>query len=355
MNQVTAPSFRCLKSVYVYLPREVFELLRRVEAAVPYPFYRLDTPVGALREELVGAGALPSDFELPAGVGGALALDELSARVIDRVARVYERPIAGAGTPLLSGLAGYPYRYFTFGSAEGLFHLLAQAAARAGVREICTLAGEYEGFGAQAANLGLEVRQVAPEELAALREPRYWFLSNPSARDGNVLPEGLLPELLDRGHRVVLDLAYVGTTWPRSYDLRHENLLAILLSFSKPYGVFRYRMGFTFARREVPSLYGSKWFSDPVRALQAVALAEQVGPGGLVAALKERQAEAVKRIAEEWGLELEASDAFLVASLAAGGGAELAPAVRALIEPFRRGERYRFCLTPYFHDHDRDR
>ena len=35
-----------------------------------------------------------------------------------------------------------------------------------------------------------------------------------------------------------------------------------MVSFSKPYGLFYYRVGFTFCREPIPALYANKWFKN---------------------------------------------------------------------------------------------
>ena len=67
---------------------------------------------------------------------------------------------------------------------------------------------------------------------------------------------------------------------------------------------------------------------------------------GLMADLKRKSI--VERINKASGMGLSASDAFLLAKLPADDGAQLPTEQRQAIERFRRGDWYRFCLTPYF-------
>src|SRR5690606_19192592 len=120
--------------------------------------------------------------------------------------------------------------------------------------------GEYEGYTIQAGHLGLAVETVRLEDVGSLApdDGMRWFVSQPSARDGDLLPAGLLAALLDRGHRVVLDLSYVGAAAAVArlpIDVTHPGIEAVVLSLSKPFGLFRWRIGWTLSREAVPTLY----------------------------------------------------------------------------------------------------
>jgi hypothetical protein len=201
----------------------------------------------------------------------------------------------------------------------------------------------------------MDVQEHALEDV--LRStPGHWFLSNPSARDGNILPEALIPSLCDRGDKVVLDLAYAGSTRPYEFDLRHPNIIATVLSASKPYGVFRFRAGgFTLSRDEIPSLYGNKWFKDITRLFDALVLAERLPPGTLAERYQPLQAGIVELLRAETGIPFLASDALLLAHLPLEAPTALSDGQQSLIAPFRRGSGYRFCLTPYFEHAERER
>jgi hypothetical protein len=60
------------------------------------------------------------------------------------------------------------------------------------------------------------------------------------------------------------------------------------------------------------------------------------------------QASIVEQINQAFGMGLSASDAFLLANLPADAGARLPAGERRMIAKFRRGDWYRFCLTPHF-------
>ena len=328
-----------LPAVYSFLFPEVGDVIRRFDAAFDPGLLRVGTPAASvtawIREHVSRSLVVPS---MP---GGRADLDALHVPLIERVVELH--------APLAPGLGDFGWRYPTSGSSEGIVHLLAglRASGASGIRVID---GEYEGFGITAGHLGLGMESFP---LAALPDVTpdaraVWCISQPSARDGNLLPARVLDDLVDRGHRVVLDLAYLGSTEPTApiVDLRHPGIEAVVMSLSKPYGLFRWRIGWTFARDAVPSLYANRWFNDIGRQLLGLAVLEQVGPTRLARAWQPKQAGIVASLNADHGLRLRPADAVLIASMPVADGADLDDAARKLLDPFRRAEAYRLCLTP---------
>lgn len=151
-------------------------------------------------------------------------------------------------------------RYYVNGSSEALFHLVAHTNQKN--LPFYQLNGEYQGYNAYAETLGREFINVShdPKEIRNL-EPGIFFVSNPSAVHGNILKEELFEAILEN-HQVVLDLAYLGMTEGINFDLGHKNILAVVASMSKPFGLYYFRIGFCWSKEELPSLYGNKWFKN---------------------------------------------------------------------------------------------
>jgi histidinol-phosphate/aromatic aminotransferase/cobyric acid decarboxylase-like protein len=148
------------------------------------------------------------------------------------------------------------------GSSQGIFHLLAELRQK-GIGKINVFEGEYEGYKEYGKCLGLKTLEHRLSIPAKDVARGYWFISNPSARNGNIIPYKRIMELCEAGHKLILDLAYVGMTKPHIFSLDHKNIIGAVMSMSKPYGVFRHRIGgFTFTREPVESLYANKWFKD---------------------------------------------------------------------------------------------
>lgn len=339
-------SLRAMRAVYCYFFPEVRGILRRVSSALPDEMFLVTTPCEQVEEAL--APLFDPPLDVPSTAEGYVCLDDIHEPVIDRIVRAY--------TSVVPGLEKFPCRYPTQGSSEGIFKLLAKLKVD-GEKAINVIDGEYEGYEEYAGpqDLRMEVVKHRLEEIDpdAVR-PGVWFISNPSARDGNIIPNEFIRRLCERGHRVILDLAYVGATAAHEFFVDHENVVAVFLSFSKPYGVFRFRIGgFTFAREPLHSLYGNKWFKDTLRLLQALKIAEEIGPATLYAKYRSTQSEIIDRINEELALGMKPSDSLLIGHITGHEARALDADKAGLISPYKRGGGYRFCLTPYFEESER--
>ncbi|MFN0007172.1 MAG: aminotransferase class I/II-fold pyridoxal phosphate-dependent enzyme [Planctomycetota bacterium] len=302
-----------LATVYSYYMPEVRAVVDDLSAEYPHEVF--------LRS--VGAGL--DDFHIP-----------VIARLVER--HRHDVPALG----------GFEHAYPTAGSEEGIRELMTTIAA-GGERAICMFAGDYEGYREVARLRGLECRELpfdtaSPAQVA----PSWWFLSNPSARNGNLLPREIIDAVLAAGHKVFYDLSYLDSTPPAVFDLSHPNVAAAAISLSKPYGLFYYRIGFTFARQPIPSLYANKWFKNVFGLLLADRLMKSIDARAHAARYKAAQAEVVSTIEGEHKLGLVPSDAFLLAHVSPERAARLGAAQRALLAPFSRAGGYRLCLTPAF-------
>ena len=338
--------FKAMKAVYCYYFPEVRPIIHEVDAVVQDDMYLVTTPADKVRKDLELLFDPPLD--VPANAYGNVDLDEIHVPIIERIVDVY--------SGLVPALGDFGYSYPTSGSSEGIFHALAKLNVE-GVDCINVLKGEYEGYSAQAGNLKMEFNEVDLNETDISEvEPGYWFISNPSARDGNIIPNEFITELCELDNKVFLDLAYAGSTRPCVFDVSHENVVGAFMSFSKPYGVFRKRIGgFAFSRDEMPTLFGNKWFKDTDRLFQALKIAEDVGPYRLYNTYRPVQEAIVDAINDEFGIGMKASDAFLLGYLKVDD-AEMLDADRLeMIADFKRGDNYRFCLTPYFEEFERKR
>src|SRR5262249_7630920 len=114
-------------------------------------------------------------------------LDDFHVPIIEKLCR-FQREAA-------PDLSGFPHRYPTAGSEEGIREFMTRLATE-GVREIHVLHGEYEGYREVARSRGIAAVEVPMERDPRALPPGTWFVSNPSARDGNVLPDEWLGRLL---------------------------------------------------------------------------------------------------------------------------------------------------------------
>lgn len=251
-------------------------------------------------------------------------------------------------------LANFKYQYPTAGSEEGIREVLTVLQGQ-GVDKIYVLAGEYEGYREAGKTRKIEAVEVKPDQDPTELEPGYWFISNPSARDGNIICNDFIRAVCDAGHQVFYDLAYLGTTAPHFFDLSHPNIFAAVVSFSKPFGLFYDRIGFTFSRKPIDALYGNKWFKSALALMIAQAIMENIKPSELVKKYQPVQREIIAEINQELDLGMRPSQALLLGHLTAQDAEKLSFDQKRMIAKFQRGPGYRFCLTPYFFERDPER
>jgi len=313
-------AFHPIKTVYSYLP---FEVRRAIDSVTK---------------------VFPHDVYLSSVDGG---LDHIHEPVIEKLVARWEDETT-------IGLDTFPYRYWTAGSEEGIREFLSALELK-GIDDINVLDGEYEGYEAVAHTRGIRTRTWPMGHLARNVPRGWWFISQPSARDGNTLPDGIVYDICEAGHKVFLDLSYLGTTDPMIYRVDHPGIQAVALSFSKPFGLFYHRIGFLFSRMPIPALEANRWFKNVLSILIAERVIEQFGSHWPGATFKGQQQTIVSNISQASGIPLRSSNAFLLARMSVQEAAALGEAERKLVEPFRRADGYRFCLTPYFLQRDRDR
>lgn len=259
------------------------------------------------------------------------------------------------------GIEDFPYMYFTGGAEEAIreFESFMKAKGDFGVDDFDA---EYEGFTKIAEARDLVVQRMPPyrmnertlEKALAYREvdPRSaWFISNPFAKDGNFLPQGLVEGLAEAGHRVFLDLSYLFTACiedlpgGKKLDVTSPNIEGVACSFSKPFS-FWLRMGVFFSRVSIPVLESNKEFKN-IASIEALnRLTRDTVLDSYLAYCKSLQAEAIIEAKRLTGLPLVASHSFLLAHIP-DGVIKNPEESEFNLEPYRRGGSYRFCLSPY--------
>src|SRR3989338_6570437 len=206
----SARNFRAITTVYSYLPPEIRELISEIAREYPHAVFLRSVSPG---------------------------LDDFHEPIIGKLVVSHADDIPH--------LRGFQFRYPISGSEEGIREFMTVLQTR-GVKQIYMLQGDYEGYREVA-----RTREIHTVEVAIDVNPRHlergdWFIS----------------DVCEAGHKVFYDLSYLGTTEPYVYNLSHPNIVAAAISFSKPYGLFYYRIGFMFSRENVPSLYANKWFKN---------------------------------------------------------------------------------------------
>ena len=332
--------FEPMKAVYSYYFPETRRVVEKVNA--PEDIFLTDTP-SDIANKSIESLEFKKGFYLPKNELGNVDLDSMHEPVIDAIIEEYK--------DLVPGLSDFDFRYPTSGSSEGIFHFMSYLK-NSGISNIKTLSGEYEGYREFAKTLGVGVEEYP--KFDDNKEVGFWMISNPSARDGNIIDRDEIEALAGVGNDIALDLAYVGNTQEHKFDVTNPNIKTVFLSFSKPYGLFRFRIGFTFSRELIPSLYANKWFKSIPGLLLALKTTQDIGPRKLPEKYKLIQKEIVDEINQEFDLNLTSSDALLLANLRSEDAEPLSPDAKKLIDNFKRGDNYRFCLTPYYERKERE-
>ena len=309
-------TFKAITTVYSYYLPEIRELITDLTRQYPHDVF--------LRSIAPG-------------------LDDFHHPVIEKLIAAHQHDVPH--------LAQFSHRYPTAGSEEGIREYLTFLQSE-GVGQIYVWKGDYEGYRETAKTRNIATVEVDYDRDPATLAPGYWFLSNPSARNGMIVLPEKVQAIAEAGHKIFYDLSYLGATAPSLFDVSHPNVVVAAISFSKPYGLFYYRVGFMLCRDPIPALYANKWFKNVFGLLVADRILDEIDPVALARKYKAIQADIVEQINQSFELGLSASDAFLLAKLSASDAAQLPVERRDVIGKFRRGDWYRFCLTPYFEEYE---
>lgn len=235
-------------------------------------------------------------------------------------------------------LSAFPHRYVTAGASEAIRELVCSRREPVHVFD-----GEYEGFGryAEAYGLPVFVHRRDAEPAQRLEHGSFW-VSEPSGIDGEsfLSLRWRLP-----WQRLVLDLSYWGTCKELpALDLSaFPGLHAVVFSLSKPFGVYRHRIGGVFSKTPLPGLEGNRWFNNAFSLCLGLRLMESFGPTDLPRRYAGFQREALSKAQANGLVPADAvpSNCVLLATSKTG------PAEYARGGP--DGVR-RYCLSPILRD-----
>ena len=335
------PSFKLnpdhiMEAVYSYPFPEVRSLLNSIR--LPAEFMLNTLPVEQAQTYLKGYKFNPK-LELVSTPDGSLDLDELHVPIIRRIKKQL--------LPLLPGLDNFTDVYPTPGSSQAIFTLMAEWKAKGDLKSIAILEGEYEGYAAYAACLNIPVTIRKTLLGHAPKEGEVWFVSNPSAIDGNFIDSNIWDTFVHTGHQIVYDAAYIGLVSKGSVDVSSPNIKAITVSPSKVFGVFRYRLtGLCFTRKPVSSLYGTKWFKDIPALLDTLKLYETFKSYELSYKYTKAQKDICTALGKIAGGAITPSDTLLLAFSS--------KTVDTQFQKYARNKDvYRFGLTKLFEDYEK--
>lgn len=335
--------FKALKAVYSYMFPEVKKIIYETFL----PKYGVD-PYKSFNDNFISKiTAIPEE------------MDTMHIPIINKWVNQH------AGT--LAGIHNFSYKYPTAGSEEGIREFMTYLLS-IGVEKFYVLKGEYEGYKEvgktreysleyskgfmtqNKINKHIECIEVDENMIDSL-EHGWFFISNPSARDGNVISNELIEKICNR-HNVFLDLAYIDSidNTYRSFNLNHPNIKAVVFSFSKPYGLFYFRFGGLLSKIEIPGLYGNKWFKVVPTLLIADNIMNTIDPDNLNIKYKYIQMAIIQELRKEYDIPFRASDVVILSYITADDAKNLTLDQLNIISQFKRADGYRFCLKPYFED-----
>lgn len=227
----------------------------------------------------------------------------------------------------------FPEQYPCAGSSEAIREVIRMAVWNQ--QDLVVFDGDYEGYDAMAAMQGTRIHRVDRtrwretleqwrSEGVPWRGKAQWWISQPSALDGNVwadfsawltFVDQINANQSSSAISVWLDLCYLGvTTKPWHVDVRnHAAVAGVVFSLSKVMGAYYRRIGGCFSREPLPGLWGNRWFKN----LDSLYLGErwmrEVGADHTArqALLAQRQAAALNTL--NLGTAWRASDVALLA------------------------------------------
>lgn len=254
------------------------------------------------------------------------------------------------------GLEKFPYQYFTAGASEGLFHILANIAAFEAQTPCYVFRGEYEGYAGYGRNLNLQFTVLEMEENEIKKVPQgIFFISNPSSSNGNILPEEIIETVNNSGHEIVLDFTYVGLTKAHVFNAKHPYIRALVFSMSKPYGVYYHRIGFAFTKKEMLTLEPNKWFKNLFSIELGKKILETLSPEQIYSTYQSLQEKVINYLNKKYNIKMIPGDVVLLSYIKVDGAEKsLSQEQLDLIKLYKRKHFYRFCLSPYFLEHERN-
>ena len=326
-----------MKDVYSYPFPEVRDLLREQQFD---PDLTINTITRPEAQIMLSSYNFDPPLDLPVTNSGSIDLDELHLAAIERIRLVQER--------FLPGLSGFSEAYPMHGSSQAMFNLMAEWSAKGKMESLAVIDGEYDGYAAYAKSLNIKVECFAELADASVEPGRVWFVSNPNARAGNWIDSDAWQQFVEAGHNIVLDAAYVGlTSDQRQLDVSSPNIMAVLTSPSKIFGVFRYRnTGVTYVREPVECMYGSKWFKDIPALFATLSLYENFGDGQLAEKYRSTQELICRELGGLVGAVVVPSDVLLLAKTEGP--------IKPQYDTYRRADGYRFGLTKLFEDYEKE-
>jgi len=241
---------------------------------------------------------------------------------LDREQFKFFYPTGGASEPLKHII--YDYGNIARVKLEKAISANDFAAARNAIPKIHIFKGEYEGYKAYAEAAQITVvehdrgdwKQVAE----TLPENEWFFLSQPSAIDGNVWHEGneflRLISSKSSTPRVIMDMTYVGAIAKapaEKFAVSEPCVRNVVFSLSKPFGVYYDRIGGVFSREQDLGLFGNIWFKGLFGLMLGTELMKRHDVFDLPRKYHSIQSERAFETGKNLGMKLKPSDVYIMA------------------------------------------
>jgi histidinol-phosphate/aromatic aminotransferase/cobyric acid decarboxylase-like protein len=261
---------------------------------------------------------------------------------------------AWATPSLVESLSHFPHRYPTAGASEGIREVLADFKAHGG-EHVAVFDGEYEGYAQIALHYHLKVTRISrtdwPGVFHQIPKRALFWVSQPSALDGNLWP--YYDTFLHQLHQfrpdvsVWVDLSYVGAVpfGRPPVCVESPNVKGVVVSWSKPFGVYYHRIGALWCKSPNQALWGNRWFKNLFSLRLGQTLCETFSPFALAQLNANRQARSIEQVNRTHGVSLTPSDVPLLATLSRKDAPDswISAFNRAPTLPFLR-----VCLSPSF-------
>lgn len=190
-------------------------------------------------------------------------------------------------------------------------------------------------YSSQNLNTVIDMKPGEYEYLKFLRKnpstgDKVFYVTNPSAIDGNYITDETFNKLCNEHDRVILDCAYLGAAKPKKIEM-HPNIETVFLGLSKTLGIPDCRIGYLFSKKNIPLLdgiiYDNAYFNMPA-CLTSIDLLRTYELGYLHTIYKNQQS----KVCSDYNLT--PSDVYLFGT-----------STDKQYDYFKRGSINRLCLT----------
>lgn len=213
--------------------------------------------------------------------------------------------------------------YPTAGSSEAIRESISQYSHQKYLgHRIHVFEGDYEGYAAFAQAYGIQVVKHDRNNfnsLMGINSGERFYISQPSSIDGNVWNKFdefvKFLEYFAPGTDLMIDLCYVGSVSKKyNIDLSSRLVHSVFFSLSKVFGVYYHRIGGVFCKREMPGLFGNRWFKNVFSLTFGMELMKKFPVNFLPKKYEKIREKVIESLNSKESLSLVPADVFLLAN-----------------------------------------